>query len=66
MDGVAFFDFFWQNSRRRTFGNRIRCDTPAMELYSLVRIQHLPIPLEQAWQFFTEPYHLLKITPITP
>jgi ligand-binding SRPBCC domain-containing protein len=34
-----------------------------MKLYSLVRTQHLSIPLEQAWQFFTDPYNLLKITP---
>jgi len=34
-----------------------------MKLYNLFRAQHLPIPIEQAWQFFTDPYNLLKITP---
>jgi ligand-binding SRPBCC domain-containing protein len=34
-----------------------------MKLYDLIRTQHLPIPLDQAWQFFTDPYNLLKITP---
>jgi ligand-binding SRPBCC domain-containing protein len=34
-----------------------------MKLYDLTRTQHLPITLEEAWQFFTEPYNLLKITP---
>jgi ligand-binding SRPBCC domain-containing protein len=34
-----------------------------MKLYSLVRTQHLPILLDQGWLFFTDPYHLLKITP---
>jgi ligand-binding SRPBCC domain-containing protein len=34
-----------------------------MKLYHLVQTQHLPIPIEQAWQFFTDPYNLLKITP---
>ena len=34
-----------------------------MKLYDLTRTQHLPITREQAWQFFTEPYNLLKITP---
>jgi hypothetical protein len=28
-----------------------------MKLYNLVRTQHLPIPVEQAWQFFTDPYN---------
>ena len=34
-----------------------------MKLYDLIRTQHLPITLDQAWQFFTDPYNLLKITP---
>jgi len=34
-----------------------------MKLYDLMRVQHLPVALETAWQFFTDPYNLLKITP---
>ena len=42
---------------------RILFCTPPMKLYDLIRTQHLPITLDQAWQFFTDPYNLLKITP---
>jgi ligand-binding SRPBCC domain-containing protein len=34
-----------------------------MRLYDLIRTQQLPITLEQAWQFFTDPFNLLQITP---
>ena len=34
-----------------------------MKLYDLTCVQHLPVALETAWQFFTDPYNLLKITP---
>ena len=34
-----------------------------MKLYDIMRTQHLPITIDQAWQFFTDPYNLLKITP---
>ena len=34
-----------------------------MKLYDLICVQHLPVALETAWQFFTDPYNLLKITP---
>ena len=34
-----------------------------MFLYSLKRVQRLPISLEQAWDFFSSPLNLSKITP---
>ena len=34
-----------------------------MFLYSLKRVQRLPISLEQAWDFFSSPLNLGKITP---
>jgi ligand-binding SRPBCC domain-containing protein len=34
-----------------------------MQVYTLKRTQILPIPLEQAWDFFSNPDNLQKITP---
>lgn len=34
-----------------------------MKIYTLNRVQILPIPIEQAWDFFTSPHNLSKITP---
>lgn len=34
-----------------------------MKVYCLRRRQVLPIPLEQAWPFFSMPHHLEEITP---
>jgi ligand-binding SRPBCC domain-containing protein len=34
-----------------------------MKLYTLAQVQHLPIPIDQAWQFFTDPNNLSRITP---
>lgn len=34
-----------------------------MNFYSIKSIQHLPISLEEAWEFFSSPNNLGKITP---
>lgn len=34
-----------------------------MAVYSIKTIQQIPIPLEQAWEFFSDPANLQKITP---
>jgi ligand-binding SRPBCC domain-containing protein len=34
-----------------------------MKLYRLETIQNLPIPVDQAWQFFSDPKNLKHITP---
>lgn len=34
-----------------------------MNFYSIKRTQHLPISLNQAWDFFSSPNNLAKITP---
>lgn len=34
-----------------------------MKVYRLYRQQMLAMPLEEAWRFFTSPYHLNDITP---
>ncbi|NQY04777.1 MAG: SRPBCC family protein [Flavobacteriaceae bacterium] len=34
-----------------------------MKLYQLKQIQRLPISLDEAWDFFSSPYNLKKITP---
>lgn len=34
-----------------------------MSVYTLKRVQRLPIPLEQAWEFFSSPKNLKEITP---
>lgn len=34
-----------------------------MSLYTLKRVQRLPITLEEAWDFFSSPLNLSKITP---
>ncbi len=34
-----------------------------MAVYTLKRVQRLPIPLEQAWEFFSSPLNLRHITP---
>lgn len=34
-----------------------------MNFYSIKSIQHLPISLEEAWDFFSSPNNLAKITP---
>ena len=34
-----------------------------MKLYQLHRIQKLPVSLEKAWEFFSSPHNLAKITP---
>jgi ligand-binding SRPBCC domain-containing protein len=34
-----------------------------MNFYSIKSTQHLPIPLEEAWAFFSSPNNLQKITP---
>ncbi|MGB1020006.1 MAG: SRPBCC family protein [Flavobacteriaceae bacterium] len=34
-----------------------------MKLYRLETIQNLPISIEQAWQFFSDPKNLKRITP---
>ena len=35
-----------------------------MKLYRLERSQHLPITIETAWDFFSNPYNLQQITPL--
>ena len=34
-----------------------------MSVHTLKRVQRLPIPLEQAWDFFSSPGNLKEITP---
>jgi len=34
-----------------------------MAVYSLKRVQHIPVPLEKAWDFFSSPANLQTITP---
>ena len=34
-----------------------------MKLYSLERVQRLPVSLEAAWEFFSSPLNLARITP---
>ena len=34
-----------------------------MNFYSIKSTQHLPISLEEAWDFFSSPNNLAKITP---
>ena len=34
-----------------------------MKFYSIKSVQHLPISLEEAWDFFSSPNNLAKITP---
>lgn len=34
-----------------------------MAVYTLKRIQHLPIPVEKAWDYFSTPSNLKEITP---
>jgi ligand-binding SRPBCC domain-containing protein len=34
-----------------------------MKIYTLNRVQILPVKIEQAWDFFTSPHNLSKITP---
>jgi len=34
-----------------------------MKIYTLNRVQILPVPIEQAWDFFTSPHNLSRITP---
>jgi ligand-binding SRPBCC domain-containing protein len=34
-----------------------------MKIYTLERIQHLPIGIDEAWTFFSDPRNLPKITP---
>ena len=34
-----------------------------MAVYSLKTVQQIPIPLEEAWEFFSNPANLRKITP---
>jgi ligand-binding SRPBCC domain-containing protein len=34
-----------------------------MKLYSFTRIQNLPIPIEEAWSYFSNPRNLNEITP---
>ena len=34
-----------------------------MKIYSLKRTQHLPITIEAAWEFFSNPNNLARITP---
>jgi len=34
-----------------------------MKIYNLKRVQHLPISLSEAWNFFSTPKNLSKITP---
>lgn len=34
-----------------------------MKIYTLTKKQFLPITLEQAWDFFSSPVNLKKITP---
>lgn len=34
-----------------------------MKVYSLCRVQRLPVPLEKAWEFFSAPANLRALTP---
>jgi ligand-binding SRPBCC domain-containing protein len=34
-----------------------------MKIYTLDRVQRLPIGIKQAWEFFSDPYNLPRITP---
>lgn len=34
-----------------------------MSIYHLTRVQVLPVGIEQAWKFFSEPNNLIRITP---
>ncbi|HMG14715.1 MAG TPA: SRPBCC family protein [Saprospiraceae bacterium] len=34
-----------------------------MQIYKLVRIQNIPIGIEEAWHFFSRPEYLIKICP---
>ncbi|MCR6639179.1 MAG: SRPBCC family protein [Sporocytophaga sp.] len=34
-----------------------------MKIYTLNRVQILPVKIDQAWDFFTSPHNLSKITP---
>ncbi|WP_028979198.1 SRPBCC family protein [Sporocytophaga myxococcoides] len=34
-----------------------------MKIYTINRVQILPVKIEQAWDFFTSPHNLSKITP---
>lgn len=34
-----------------------------MKIYQLDRVQYLPMTMEEAWQFFSSPLNLSKITP---
>ena len=33
------------------------------KIYSLKSIQKIPVSLEEAWKFFSDPHNLLTITP---
>jgi ligand-binding SRPBCC domain-containing protein len=35
-----------------------------MKIYNLKRVQFLPVPLTEAWDFFSTPKNLSKITPV--
>lgn len=37
--------------------------TNTMRLYTLKRVQILPVKMDKAWDFFTSPHNLSKITP---
>jgi ligand-binding SRPBCC domain-containing protein len=34
-----------------------------MKIYSIKRTQTLPVSIDEAWEFFTSPLNLSKITP---
>lgn len=35
-----------------------------MKIYRLQRVQYLPIPIAEAWEFFSNPHNLCRITPL--
>ncbi len=36
-----------------------------MSSYCITRVQHIPVSLSQAWEFFSHPGNLQKITPVS-
>ncbi|PIW63178.1 MAG: hypothetical protein COW13_02145, partial [Candidatus Omnitrophica bacterium CG12_big_fil_rev_8_21_14_0_65_50_5] len=35
-----------------------------MQVFTIYRTQKLPVPLSQAWEFFSDPHNLKDITPV--
>jgi len=47
----------------KDLNNLYLCEIRVMKLYRLHEIQNLPISMEQAWKFLSDPKNLKKITP---